>query len=335
MNVEITDNNKKRQSFLDYHATGGAGLNYAGFECLNGIFQFALDGVTDVTGYGGSGKSEFALELLFYQSETFGLRHLIYAPDIGNYNEIRRKLMVKHMRRSFRGYEHSLKQSDLISASAWIDHHFLIAQKKDVKKPLQPNELWDFATSYEDDGGIINTCFIDSWKNMYHPIKDFGREDQYLDYILSYRNEVAEQAQKHFITIAHPAKTEIEKTDNGNKRRVPDANDIKGGGSWLANGKVICTVDYPNKDSNDADIYFSKIKPDTLGKARSVIGMLEFDWQKSRYRETINGRICYAGEAKKEGLGTQSEEFLKKFDKPNTIAPSKNLEMFNDDKVPF
>ena len=102
MNVKIIDYSKKSKDFENYHATGGAGMNYAGFECLNGIFQFAKDGITDITGTPGSGKTEFGLELLFHQSEVFGMRHLIYAPDIGSYNEIRRKLLVKHFKRSFR-----------------------------------------------------------------------------------------------------------------------------------------------------------------------------------------------------------------------------------------
>jgi hypothetical protein len=308
MNVKIIDYNAKRKEFEVFHKTGGAGMNYAGFECLNGVFQFALDGITDITGTPASGKTEFGLELLFYQSEVFGLRHLLYAPDIGSYNEIRRKLLVKYYRRSFRGYENSITDLDLINATAWIDTYFLIAGKEDAKKPLSPIDLWNFTCEYEDKNGIVNTCFIDSWKNLYHDIQ--GREDQYLDYVLSYRNELAELKQRHFMTIAHPKNVEFDKDTK--KRRIPDANDISGGASWYRNGKVICSVDWPDKEKNDTDVYFSKIKPDTIGKAKPLIGFLEFDWRKSRYRETLEGKICYAGEGKKireagEFIGFASE----------------------------
>ena len=124
MNVKIIDYSKKSKHFEDYHKSGGTQLNYAGFECFNGVFQYALDGVTDITGLPHSGKTEFALELMFYQSEAFGLRHLLYAPDIGSYNEIRRKLLVKYYRRSFRGYENSISPTEVIQASAWIDTFF-------------------------------------------------------------------------------------------------------------------------------------------------------------------------------------------------------------------
>jgi hypothetical protein len=293
-NVIIIDYNKKRDSFEDYHSTGGAGMNYAGFECLNGIFQFAQDGITDFTGSPGSGKTELALELMFYQSEMFGLRHLVYGPDIGNYNEIRRKLIIKHFKRSFRGYYDSITQADLISCSSWIDNHFLIAGKADIKKPLTPIDLWNFAVDYRDDSGIINTCFIDSWKNLFHDYT--GREDQYLDYVLSYRNELAENSKRHFITIAHPKGVEHDKDTK--KPRIPTAHDISGGAAWFRNGKTILTVDWPDHEYGGIDVYFWKVKPDTIGRAKTIFQQLEFDWRKSRYRETIEGRICYAGMGK-------------------------------------
>jgi hypothetical protein len=295
MNVQIIDYNKKRsEDFEEYHKSGGAGLHYAGFECLQGTFQFALDGVTDITGTPASGKTEFGLELLFYQSENFGLRHLMYAPDVGSYNEIRRKLIVKYYRRSFRGYANSITNTELIAATAFIDTYFLIAGKIDPKKPLSPIDLWNFTCEYRDTKGILNTCFIDSWKNLYHDYS--GREDQYLDYVLSYRNELAELKERHFMTIAHPKNVEFDKDTK--KRRVPDANDISGGASWFRNGKVICTVDWPDKQSPMVDVFFSKIKPDTIGIGKPIMQYLEFDYKKSRYRETIEGRICYAGQGK-------------------------------------
>jgi|688.fasta_scaffold217703_2 hypothetical protein len=321
MNVKIIDYSKKALQFEDYHKSGGTQLNYAGFECLNGVFKFSLDGVTDITGLPHSGKTEFALELLFYQTEAFGLRHLLYAPDIGSYNEIRRKLLVKHYRRSFRGYENSITQTEIIKATAWIDTYFLIAQKDDAKKPLTPIDLWNFGVDYEDNNGPINTVFIDSWKNLFHDLQQFGgREDLYLDYVLAYRNELAEAKCKHLMTIAHPKKMEIMMPKDGSKpkRRVPDADDIKGGSAWNSNGKTIITVDYPEKQKQTVDLYFNKVKPDVLGKANVLFEPLEFDWRKSRYRETIEGKICYAGMGKEYrekgefiGFASQSNNDIK------------------------
>ncbi len=338
MNVEIIDYSKKQKSFEDYHKKGGAGMTYAGFECLNGIFQFAIDGVTDISGKPTNGKSEFALELLFYQSEAFGMRHLLYVPDVGSYNEIRRKLIQKHLRRSFRGYPNSATEEDVIKCSTWIDFHFLIATKKDVKKPITAIDLWDFTVDFKDDSGIINTCLIDSWKNLYHEYN--GREDSYLDYVLSYRNELAENKQRHFMTIAHPKNVEYDKDTK--KHRIPTANDISGGSSWLRNGKTIITVDWPEKDFPHIDVYFWKVKPDTIGIAKPVFQQLQFDWKKSRYSETIEGRICYAGQGKElrekgdfKGFGNYDKSIPMNEQKNNVIQSTINLkDPFEDETQP-
>jgi hypothetical protein len=333
MNVKIVNYNERRDSFIEYHKTGGAGLNYSGFESLVGTFQFAYDGVTDITGHGGSGKTEFALEILFYQSEQFGFRHLLYVPDIGSYKEIRRKLLIKYYRRSFRGYNNSIQEHEIIAAASWIDHHFLVIEKKDYKKPMTPQMIWEFAAEYRDENGSIQSCFIDSWKNLFHPIKEFGREDQYNDYILSFRNELAESACKHFMTIAHSIKTEREKqTDSDkSKRRLPDADDIKGGG-WLANGKTIITVDRPNKEYEDFDVYFSKVKPDTIGVAKSIIGKFGFNWRRSRAYETIRGQMYYAGEAQKANVSESN--FIEQI-KEQPIQSTINLDNPFQDEPPL
>jgi hypothetical protein len=295
MNLRIIPYLEKQTAFELFHGTGGAGLTDTGFLCMDKIWKFAADGVTDITGRPHSGKTEFALEILFYQAESHGKRFFLYVPDIGNYNEIRRKLIVKYYKRSFRGYPNSLQKHELVLAASWIDAHFLILGKAELTKPITPEMLYDFtATWVDDDYKGVDGILIDSWKNLLHSYN--GREDVYLDYILQYRNEIAEGAKKHIMTIAHPNK--MPKDENG-KRKIPDAEDIKGGG-WFAAGKTIVSVDRPEKNSELVDIHFSKVKPDTLGKAESIIGELEFYWKHSRYRETINGVIYYAGEAKKE-----------------------------------
>lgn len=296
-NLRVIEYKEKRQNFEAYHETGGAEIRHPGFECMNGIWRFAQDGVTDITGRPGSGKTEFALELLFYQAEAFGKRFMLYVPDVGSYNEIRRKLIVKYYKRPFRGYENAVDEKvkgELTKGAAFIDHHFPIIGKENITAPVSPIDIWIFCAEFQDrSGNGVDGVLIDSWKNLYHSYT--GREDQYHDYVLSYRNELAENCGKHFMTIAHSNK--MPKGDDG-KRRVPDGEDIKGGG-WTANGKTIITVDRPEKGSEQCDIHFTKVKPDTLGVAKSIIGEMDFYWKHSRFRETINGQICYAGEGQK------------------------------------
>ena len=303
MNLEVADyNQKRRDSFVDYWKNAEDKILYNGFECIKEYLGITLGSCIDMTGFSHSGKTEFAMELMFYNSEIFGGRHALYVPDMGGYNEIRRKLIHKHTGKTFKkGYANTIQEHEIIKAENWIDHHFIILKKKDIRKPVTPFELWEFVVTFKDEVGGLSMGLIDSWKNMFHDMQG-KREDQFLDYALSFRNEMAEEYNKTFLTIAHPTKTELEDEYNstGNKkRRIPDANDIKGGQSWFANGKIVMTVDRPDKLDNQTDIYISKVKPDMLGKAGVIKGKLKFDWAKSRYYEEYNGQKFYAGELKK------------------------------------
>lgn len=324
MSLQRADSEKRHKGFIDFWEKGGEDVLYAGFECMKERYGVVKGSCTDICGFPASGKTEFALEIQFYLSQEFGLRHGIYLPDVGNYNEIRRKLIHKYTGKGFqKKYPNYISEAEIIKASTWVDHHFVILERKDIKTPVSPKDFFDMIVEYKDDGGGLDTGLSDSWKNFFHEIK--GREDQYLDYILSYRNEVAEATNKHFFTIAHATKTELEDQTNSEgkkKRRIPDANDIKGGQSWFANGKSIMTVDYPDKMSNGTDLYFSKIKPDTAGRAGAIIGSLFFDWSKSRYYEMYQNQKFYAGELKKHleaehPLGFATPSYYEPPDKDN------------------
>src|SRR5690606_9659477 len=111
---------------------------------------------------------------------------------------------------------------------------------------------------------------------------------------------------KHFHTIAHAVKIDQFK-GKSNERRVPNANDIKGGGAWYANGKSIITVDFPDKSKFGVDIHISKVKHENVGKMGSIIGKLFLDGRRARYYEYINGKPCYSGEYRNIEIPTQSE----------------------------
>lgn len=318
MNLTPVIYSEKEADFMDFWRKGGERVYYAGFECVKHSYGVVLGGCTDLTGFPASGKTEFALEVQFHLSEEYGMRHAVYAPDIGKYEEIRKMLIHKHTGKGMdKRYPHNyIDEATLVKATAWVNHHFIVLKKKDTHKPVHPKDFYDFVAGYKDDAGEIQTGLCDSWKNFFHDMKGYGREDQYLDYILSYRNELAEEAKKHFFTIAHATKTELEdstRPDGRKKRRIPDTNDIKGGGSWFANGKVIGTVDYPDHTTNGTDLYFGKVKPNCIGKSDAIIGQLYFDWGKSRYYEEAYGEKWYAGQLKKE-LENREQESIAQLD---------------------
>lgn len=297
MNLKVENFEEREKDIMQYLDRNGEPGRSTGFQCLDEFYTIKDGGCTDWTGFPASGKSYLVLELLMTQAELNGKRTMLYVPDIGNYNEVWSKLMMMYSGKNFNAkFGNKVTESDILNAKSWINFHFLILGKKDHKKSVSPIEFFEFVCDYKDEAGIVHSGMIDSWKNLSHDF--FGkREDLYLDEILAQRNELSEKYLKHFHTIAHATKTEIDEdnsyTDSTGKkkrkRRVPDANDIKGGGSWYANGKCIISVDFPDKTKNSLDIFISKTKPEGVGKVGAVVDKIRLDYSRHRYYELING----------------------------------------------
>lgn len=265
------------------------------FETLNEHYTHKQGGVTDWTGSPASGKTYLLLEVLIGLSEKYGKRHGLFLPDVGSSEDILQKLVKMVTGKDFNDkYQNKITDAELTKSLPWIFHHFVIFEKADFKKGITPINFWDRIVSYKDSGGELDTGVADSWKNFKHDYS--GREDSYLDEILSIRNEMAEGAQKHFHTIAHAVKTELAEglAKGSGKRRVPTAYDIKGGGSWYANGKNIITVDRPDKKKNLVDIYVQKTKPEDVGSEGAIIGKVRLDVRKGRYYESINNQNYFS-----------------------------------------
>ena len=289
--TSLTDRTERIKTYLDNQGYPGKDT---GFVTLKDLYTHKDGGVTDWTGFPSSGKTYFVLDVLFNLSERYGQVNALYVPDLGAYEDIVGKLIKMYTGKNVHPkYGNRASMADVFHSIPFLSKHFLILEKADVKKPVTPTNLWEFVCDYKGaEGGVINNLLIDSWKNLYHDIGN-KREDQYLDYALSYRNELSEKYGKHFHTIAHAVKTEFEDStgsDGKRKRRIPSAMDIKGGGAWFANGKSMATVDRPNFQETGVDVYIFKTKPEDVGKAGASINQIFLDPQRGRYYEVINGQ---------------------------------------------
>jgi hypothetical protein len=91
------------------------------------------------------------------QAEIFGKRSALYVPDIGNYNEIWSKLMMMYSGKNFNSkYGNKVTETDILKAKDWINFHFLILGKKDIKKAVSPIDYFEFVCEYKDDAGGIH-----------------------------------------------------------------------------------------------------------------------------------------------------------------------------------
>ena len=261
---DIIHGSEINERLIKYAEKGALRGEYLGFPNIHKNYTMSLPGVTDWTGFPRSGKSQVHQEFLLNTSLFYGWKHLLYLPDVGNEDEIMSDLIHKYIGKTFdKRYPNRITDVEIMNATPWILEHFLILTKRDLKAKLSPYEFWDLAVQIKKEKGL-HTASIDSWKDMRHDVQKFGRDDKYLEDVLSYRNAVAEKHELHFHQVIHPIKTD--KDSNGN-RMPPTPYDLKGGTEWFNNGKNMITVHRPSggKD-NVVEIFFNKIKPRSIGE---------------------------------------------------------------------
>lgn len=297
--VEQTD---VLESLFDYRINYNDRGKYLGFNKVDEHYTMQLGNVTDWTGFPMSGKTQVLMELLLNTSKLYGWKHLIYFPDVGNKTEIISDLIHKYTGKSFNPkYNNHISTNEINASVDWILHHFKILTKEDVKAKLTPFQFYDMAASMD-----IQTASIDSWKDMHHDYSKYGGYAQYLEIVLPYRNQIAEDNNIHLHTVIHPKLTE---KVNG-VRKAPSPYDLKGGSEWFNSGKCMITVHRESTDTNEVQLIFGKIKPRSVGSVGQA--NLFFDLNKFVYYES--DELVYPPQKryaqKKESNITHNEDTL-------------------------
>lgn len=268
---------------------------YVGFPQFEKHYNMISGGCTDWTGYPSSGKSELVLEILFNMSTLHGWVHMLFVPDIGKSIEVMAKLIHKHTGKTFmKKYQNFIDIKTAFQSCTWLLEHFKIIHKIDIRAKTTPIELWQYASEYAKSNKL-NSVMIDSWKDIYHDYKAHGGNyAQYLSNVLPIRNEIAEQSNLHMHTVIHPKNPMVSPKDR--KVYPPSTFDMEGGAQWANSGKCIITVHREDFDSTTTDIYFRKIKPESVGRNTNTPVSLEFDIITSRYFYlNEDGSRVYAG----------------------------------------
>lgn len=253
---------------------------YVGFNGLKDLYNMQKASCTDWTGFPVSGKTQFLMEVLINTSKWYGLRHLLYLPDVGTKEEVIGDLISKLTASTFNPqYENHITKAQIDRQIDWVMYHFLVIDKKDIKAKLTPYNFYDYAAKMQASEGI-HTASIDSWKDLKHDYQKYGGYAQYLEDVLPYRNSLAESTGLHLHNIIHPKLTEKDK--NGD-RKPPTPYDNKGGSEWFNSGKCMITVHRPDPFGIDATITVHKAKPRSAGQ----IGIchLKYDLSKNIYYE--------------------------------------------------
>lgn len=279
---ELLHYQNTRDELVAYREKGALRGVYLGFPLLHENYTMSTPGVTDWTGYPGSGKTEMLLEFLLNTSLFYSWKHLLYVPDVGDKNEILSNLIHKLTGKTFdKRYENYINEAELDKNLQWILEHFFILYEKDEFSKITPFQFWDFAAYLKVNHGL-NTASIDSWKDLELSIMPdgtlVGRDDRYLEKVLKYRNKIADKYKLHLHTIIHPTNVP---TDKDGKRPIPKPFNLSGGALWFNSGRVMISVHRIDGTANEVDIIVTKAKPKSVAKLGTI--RMFFDVKTARF----------------------------------------------------
>ncbi len=292
MGIDIIKDIDIKDELMHLWETGGPKVWDIGLVQFRGVYGVMPGSCTDWTGYPVSGKTELVLEINKNLTDFYGHRHLLHMPDAGTQAELTSDLIEKFSLKTFKkfyydgeGRRHEcsnrITEKEIYRWKEHVMHHFHILTKKNSTKPFTPKEIWDFAADNKKDLGIHDVV-IDSWNYLRHDTEGFAREDKWLEYVLSYRNELAQSSGLHFHTIIHPHSPKIK----DGKIQIPTEHNLKGGSEWFNNAKFLNIVHRENKLATTTEIHVKKRKraPGFYGMTAQVM----FDVKTRRYFEYDN-----------------------------------------------
>jgi twinkle protein len=244
-----------------------------GYTNMDEYMKFAKGYFSVVTGYPGSGKSEWVDAVLLNMALMHEWKILYFSPENNPLEEHMAKIAEKYVGKPIKEFSHK-DNSDAIN---YIDRHFswIDPETPDLET------IFNLARSEKQANGL-DCLVIDPWNAISHK-RGMLREDEYLMDSLSKILVFARKQNILVIVIAHPKTIP---PDKDGKLPKPKINDVSGGTMWWnkADYGVICHR--PNRGEHKLEVYVQKIKQKWMGQ----LGVTEFDydWRTGRFKPTYD-----------------------------------------------
>lgn len=272
---------------LKLYRTGGLPRGQStGWPCLDPHYTVLTKQWTVVTGFPGSGKSEWLDAMLVNLAEAEpSWLFAIYSPE--NYPVATHlvKLVEKRVRKPFgAGPTERMSEAEYSAGASWVLEHFLWLDPE----LRTPDSLIATALSYGDGARKLGVV-LDPWNTLDHERNGMSETD-YVSYILTEVTKLARSSSAHVWLVAHPAK--IQRNKDG-ARPLPTPYDIAGSAAWYAKAdNIVCVHRDQAEGSQDVEIHVQKVRFKHVGTVGAVT--LKYDRVTGRYFEPMRSVNSYA-----------------------------------------
>lgn len=248
-----------------------------GWPSLDKLYSVGLGQWTLVTGWPGSGKSEWLDALMVNLAMREKWRFVIYSPENWPLVLHHAKIVEKYTGKPFNpGPTPRLDEVDLDAAAQWMHGKFLFAKpdKPDIYTIL--NEANKYTGSWKF--GVV----LDPWNHLEHHRPAGMSETEYVSQTLSEVIGWVRERNAHLWLVAHPSK--LQRTKEGSLP-VPTPHDIAGSVHFWNKADNCISVARDQKDysKQEVDIHVQKVRFKNIG--RIGVATLLYDRVTGRYFE--------------------------------------------------
>lgn len=254
-----------------------------GWPSLNQHYSVVPGQLTVVTGWPGSGKSEW-VDALLVNLMFRGWKFAIFSPENQPVELHVAKLLEKVSGKPFgAGPTDRLSQIEVDGHIDEIEKSIAFIESVD-EGSLSPKDVLEVASpQLEKFGNCKRGLVIDPWNELEHWRPENLSETEYVSKTLSMVRNWARRNRVHVWIVAHPQKMKREE----GKLPVPKPDMISGSQHWWNKADCAITV-YRHLDDlscQDTEIYVQKVRFKHVGRAGSAT--LRYDRVTGRYHELL------------------------------------------------
>jgi twinkle protein len=278
-----------RQRLNVLWASGLVPGDSTGWDCIDELYTVAPGLVTVVTGWPGSGKSEW-VDAVAMNLVKQDWAVVYYSPENLPIEQHLSKLAEKWTGKPFgKGPTPRMSYGEADDAAGELGDRVCFIESTD--KALDIGEIVGQASEHFQSmpQGVKFALVIDPWNELDHGRPKDATETEYISQALGFVRRWARQWNAHVFIIAHPAKQPREQ----GKLPVPRPDMIAGSQHWWNKADQAVTVwrSY-DTESQDVEIHVQKIRFKHHGR----VGMatLKYDRVTGRYHEPMRdvaGRV--------------------------------------------
>lgn len=260
-----------------------------GWSCVDELFTVAPGLVTVVTGWPGSGKSEW-VDAVAINLVRQGWCAVYHSPENQPTELHLSKLTEKLRGKPFgRGPTERMRHDEADEAAGELGTR--VAFIESPEDALDIGDVVEHASLHfaAVTGDVKRLLVIDPWNELRHSATGNEKETDYISAALGFLRRWARMWRVHVIVIAHPAKQPRE----GGKLPVPRPDMIAGSQHWWNKADQAVTVwrDY-DAGNQDVEIHVQKVRFKHHGRIGKAT--LQYDRVTGRYHEPMrdaSGRV--------------------------------------------